>query len=202
MKRHILRWTLGSLVALLAFLGDGNSAKAGYVSFPTDMNTAVAEFTAFIGDFGSWNASQNNMPMMLLQSAPSSQQSQTVLLLWWWWLQDGGMNSQAAPSGPVSGSGSGTGLSYPAPGGNPSGGVISPFPNGGSTSGSTSPGSGVSSGGTIPYTGGGTGGGSPHVAAPAPSALTLGLTGIVGLLLYRYARRRLGRLNVAPEAVC
>lgn len=203
MRRHKLLWMTGSLVLMLAFTGGINTANAGYVAFPMDAGTLMADFTAFVNDFGSWNSSQNNMPMMLLANAPSSQQGQTALVLMWWWLQSGGMNNSSASSNPVSGNGNGNGINFPASGGSSgggsSGGVLPPSPVGGSGGGSPVPGGGSSG------NGGGLGGGgggthpnvSPNVGAPAPSALTLSCTGLVGLLLYGCARRRLRRAAAA-----
>jgi hypothetical protein len=188
MTRHTLRWAIGPLVASLALVGGVNSANAGFVAFPTDPGTLLADFTAFVNDFGSWNAQQNNMPMMLLANTPSSQQGEAIILLWWWWMQDGGL-SNGSPN-PVTGNGNGNGLNFPPP-----------FPGGGGTTGTgpTPPGGNGGGGGIIPSGGGSGGGVSPHVGgAPAPSALTLSCTGLAGLLIYGCARRRLGRSKSAP----
>jgi hypothetical protein len=196
---------VGLVLALVALLGLGAPAHAGY-AFPTTPAQMVSEFEAFVADFGAWNASQNNQPMMQLASAPAGQTTNVVLLLWLEWLQSGGSpSSKSTPSSMQSGTGSGTpgtpgsgngvtggsNLSG-SPGGLQGGASESPL----GTPGQGGPGSNSGNGGVIaggPVNGQGGGNASPFDANPEPASLTMFGTGLFGFLTYGYVRRRRAR---------
>lgn len=197
------RWLARGVGTTLALLVATTFAHGDY-SPPSQAGGILGEFAAFVGDFGQWNANQNNMPMQVLQITPTAQEPQAVLLLFWLWLQEGGAGNgsggnashmgQGSPNGSIlagqSGNGStlGNGTSDP-PGLGGKGGGSSLLS--GSSSGSSgdsfggSPVSGVSAGGAG-------GSATPFADAPEPASVTLLAVGGAGLLMGRWVRRRRG----------
>lgn len=211
MQRNTVRWLTGGLGTILALVVSSNVVLGGYTT-PNQTGNLMGEVSAFVGDFGSWNASMNNLPEQFLASTPSSQQGGAIVMLFWLWLQEGGMG----PGGnghSSSQSGSTTISGSPLPSGNPTGSIGAgqlgngSFSNAGNdpaglggNGGSSSllsqlPASSGGSGnqfGSIPPLGG-TGGGSgetPFADAPEPASLTLLAIGGSGMLMGVWMRRR------------
>ena len=198
------RWLTRGIGTTLALIVSTTFAHGDY-SPPTQAGGILGEFAAFVGDFGQWNASQNNMPLQILQITPAANEPQAVLALFWLWLQDGGAGNgsagiasnmgQGSPNGSIiagqSGNGSlANGANDPPGLGGKGGGssLLSGASSPGGTSGDPiggSPVSGVSAG---------PGGSSatPFADAPEPASFTLLAVGGAGLLMGRWVRRRRG----------
>jgi hypothetical protein len=48
----------------------------------------MGEVSAFVGEFGQWNAIHNGLPMMFLSKVPSSEAGDAAFMLFWFWLHD------------------------------------------------------------------------------------------------------------------
>lgn len=213
MQRDNVRWLTGGLATILALVVSSTVALGDYTT-PNQTGNLMGEVSAFVGDFGSWNASMNNLPEQFLASTPTSQQGNAVVMLFLLWLQEGGMGSAGQGSASShSGSTTLSGAPLPSPSGNPSGSIVSGQLNGGlpSNGGNDPPGLGGNSGsssflsqlpsssggsgnqlGSIPALGG-TGGGSgesPFDATPEPASVTLLAIGGSGMLMGLWIRRR------------
>lgn len=212
MQRDIIRWLTGGLGTILALVVTSTVAQGGYTT-PNQTGNLMGEVSSFVSDFGSWNASMNNLPEQFLASTPSSQQGGAIVLLFWLWLQEGGMgpggNGHASSQ---SGSTTISGSPLPPSSGNAPGSIgAGQSGNGSFSNGGNDPaglgGNGASSSllSQLPSSGGsgnqfgnapplgGTGGGSgetPFADAPEPASLTLLAIGGGGMLMGLRIRRR------------
>jgi hypothetical protein len=213
MRRGTIRWLTGGLATILALVVSATVVQGGYTP-PSQSGSLLDEVSAFVGDFGQWNASLNNLPMEILASTPSAEQGEVVFLLFWFWLQDSATGpAEKATSSSPSGSTSLASLALPPSSGNPSNSSLGSIvmsqlgndpPSFSSNNGNDPPsllsnGGGVSGQqfGSIPLLGGGHAGDSgtnpmsPDAdPMPAPASFTLLAIGGSVLLLGLWKRRR------------
>lgn len=202
MRIGTTRWLTMGFAMVLTFAFSTTVAYGDYTP-PSQGGSLLGEFASFVGDFGQWNTSQNNMPMQVLQMTPASDTPEAVFLLFWLWLQDGGAGNssmggasksgQGSPNGSIvlgqSGNGSNAFANDPPGIGGKGGGSSlangSPsLGNGGSGQGVGSPVSGVNASGS------GGSPASPFADAPEPAGITLFAIGGIGLLMGQWVRRR------------
>lgn len=103
------RCLAGGMGAVLALVLTASMADGGTMS-PSDSNSLAGELSAFMGGFGQWNASLNNLPLEFWEMAPSADKAEAEVVLFWLWMLDGKSGSQGDSSGsanspPPSGSG-------------------------------------------------------------------------------------------------
>lgn len=97
MRRNTFRWRMGGLATILAVVICSPVVQGGYTP-PSRSSSLLGEVSAFVGDFGAWNASLNNRPLQFLASAPAAEQIDVFVALFWLWLQDAGTGSSANAS--------------------------------------------------------------------------------------------------------
>ncbi|HTU93773.1 MAG TPA: PEP-CTERM sorting domain-containing protein [Gemmataceae bacterium] len=166
MRSDTSRWVTGGLATILALVVSCSAGQGGYTA-PAQSNSLIGEFLAFVGDFGQWNASENNMPMQVLEMVPASDEVAAVIYLFEMWLQDSGNGSAGGTSNSSqsgsTGFASNSGLtSSDNPTNSPTGSIVagqsgddppSTLPSGGSGSGSLLS-NGGSGSGSLPSNGG------------------------------------------------
>jgi hypothetical protein len=97
--RHKLFQRGLGLACLLALLAAPTAVKADYAP-PSSMQQLIGDVFEFAGDFGQWNASNNNQPLMLWAMTPAAEQGDMFVLLFWLWL-DRSLNTALMASLPT-----------------------------------------------------------------------------------------------------
>lgn len=211
MRDHKRQWKLYLLGALIVLCSWAAPANAG--PFQSSGNANLGEeFSAFLTDFGPWNASHNDLPLLFLEVTPSQDRGEAFLLLWWLWMRSQGHAHSSPPSmgGPPPTSGPGGNTAEPPIGTIGSGSNGNGTPpilgggNGSQDNGGTppiglpmsnpslqGPVNGPSTGEPSPSSGGLA---SPSVSSvPEPSSLALLGSGALGMLTYGWGRWRTAR---------
>lgn len=129
MQYYGTRCLTGGLGAFLALVLTAPVAEGGTMS-PSDSTSLFGEVSAFVGDFGQWNASMNNLPLEFWEMAPSSDKAEAGVVLFWFWLLEGRGGSQGDSSSAANSPPSGSGTS----GDPPIGTILSGKPGDGSSS--------------------------------------------------------------------
>jgi len=88
MRRDIVRWMTGSLGMALVFVIASSTPTRGDYSPPSPSSSLLGEASAFMADFGQWNAIHQDLPVQFLQTTPAADREEAVLVLFWLWLQD------------------------------------------------------------------------------------------------------------------
>jgi hypothetical protein len=129
MRRDSHRGMTGVLgMVLVLLLASSAPVQAGYTE-PGQSGSLMGEVSAFLGDFGQWNAYHGGLPMQLLQMVPAAEETDAIVLLFWLWLHDPlplpvgsmgmGQNGNGPPSDLPGGGGTSLGLGDPPPANNP-----------------------------------------------------------------------------------
>jgi hypothetical protein len=90
-------WKIGLLGAVIVLCGWAAPANAGSIQ-GTGTTNFVGEFSTFLADFGTWNASHNNLPLLFLEVTPPQEQPEAFFLLWWLWMRSQGHGPSSPPS--------------------------------------------------------------------------------------------------------